>query len=348
MRALSRVVSSSVRVSAASMAIRSASAAPYLPLLRRSAPFSTAKDTSSASTPEVAASESSKLAREDDDDDLDSGDHHDGEDDSFTYDFDANPVKVAVVLAGSGVYDGSEITEATSALIHFSANGCATSCFAPDKPQAHVVNHLTGEVVPGETRNTLVEAARIARGAVAPLTQLKAKDFDALFFPGGFGVAKNLSTFANDGDKLTIDSEVARAVNEFLAAKKPMGLVCISPVIAAKLVPGVTVTVGGETESPEWPNAGAVGAIKALGATHVPTTIEEAYVDVTTNVVTAPAYMSGTAQPHQVFDNIGHVVDAVLALAKDQITAKAEAAATAAEEVAAAAPAAAETVKASA
>jgi len=273
--------------------------------------------------------------------------------DGFSYDFEANPVRVAVVLSGCGVYDGSEVTEAASALIHLSANGCATSCFAPDKPQMHVVNHLTGAVVEGETRNVLAESARIARGAVAPLSKLNAADFDALFFPGGFGAAKNLSTFATGGaEKLDIDADVTRAVNAFVAAKKPLGLVCIAPVIAAKLIPGVTVTLGGETESPEWPFASAAAAVKKLGATHVETSIEEAYVDAATNVVTGPAYMSGVAAPHSVFDSVGRVIDAVITIAKDQIeeaaaaayASKTETAAPAAAEPAAAPAASAEKV----
>lgn len=51
--------------------------------------------------------------------------------------------KVAVVLSGSGVLDGTEIHEAVSVLVHLSRAGVETRMFAPDKEQADVVNHIT-------------------------------------------------------------------------------------------------------------------------------------------------------------------------------------------------------------
>ncbi len=151
--------------------------------------------------------------------------------------------KVGVVLAGCGVYDGTEIHEAVLTLLALDQRGATAVMAAPDKEQAHVINHRTGEVDP-TPRNVLVEAARIARGKVRPLAELHAADIDALIFPGGFGAAKNLGSFAFDGAAMTVDPDVARLVAEVRAAKKPIGFLCIAPTLAAKLIPGVKVTLG--------------------------------------------------------------------------------------------------------
>src|SRR5579862_9497660 len=129
---------------------------------------------------------------------------------------------IAVVLCGCGRADGSEIHEAVSCLIHLSRLGATYSCFAPDAPQAGVINHLTGKPSPGEKRNQLVESARIARGRIAPLSTLNPADFDAAVFPGGFGAAKNLCTFAKDGERCTVIPDVERIVKSFHAAAKPI------------------------------------------------------------------------------------------------------------------------------
>jgi enhancing lycopene biosynthesis protein 2 len=134
--------------------------------------------------------------------------------------------------------------------------------FAPDIPQMHVINHLTGQPVEGESRNVLVESARIARGAISPLSQLQVDQFSALVFPGGFGAAKNLSSFAVAGEAMEVTSEVAGVLQQFRAAQKPIGLCCISPVLAARLLPGVEVTVGND-EDP------AASAIRSWGGTHI-------------------------------------------------------------------------------
>lgn len=112
--------------------------------------------------------------------------------------------KIGVVLGGCGVYDGSEIHEAVITLLAIARNGAQAVCFAPDKPQRDVINHLTGEAMP-EQRNVLVEAARIARGDILPLAQARAETLDALIVPGGFGAAKNLSSFAAEGSECQVD-----------------------------------------------------------------------------------------------------------------------------------------------
>lgn len=220
-------------------------------------------------------------------------------------------VKVAVVLSGCGFLDGAEITEAVSVLVHLSRRGAAVSCFAPDKPQLHVVDHATGEESAGESRNVLAESARIARGDIKPIDQLREADFDAVIFPGGFGAAKNLSDFASAGDACAVDPDVERVIKEFHAAGKPVGLCCIAPVLAARVLgtraggPGVKVTIGDDP--------GVAGAVESMGSTHENKPVTEASVDDAQRVVTAPAYMYPSPGAHEVFDGIGEMVEQTLA-----------------------------------
>merc|ERR1739848_435383 len=159
--------------------------------------------------------------------------------------------RVAVILAGSGVYDGSEVHEASAALVALSRNSAQVSMFAPDKEQLHAIDHTKG--APHETnRNVLQESARIARGAVKPLDQLNVAEFDALIVPGGFGAAKNLSDWALKGPDYTVDPTVESILKGFHAAKKPMGLCCIAPHLAAKTIPGCSLTVGSATSQVIW------------------------------------------------------------------------------------------------
>ncbi|CAD7963063.1 unnamed protein product [Amoebophrya sp. A120] len=219
--------------------------------------------------------------------------------------------KVAVVLAGCGVYDGSEIHEAVFTLNTLSKKKVAYQCFAPNIPQMHVIDHTKGEPMEKETRNVLVESARIARGKIQDLKDLKAADYDGLIFPGGFGAAKNLCDLAVKGPEVTLEKEVERVVKDFHSIGKPMGFCCIAPGIAAKALgesAGVEVTVGSETESPDWPYAGTVGAIKAVGATHVEKPLSDAHVDTKNKVVTSPAYMCEGAPIHEIEESVAAMV----------------------------------------
>lgn len=219
--------------------------------------------------------------------------------------------RIAVVLAGSGRSDGSEIHESVSVLVHLSRKGWTYRCFAPDAPQAEVVNHAADQVEPGATRNMLVESARISRSDITPLDRLDVAAFDALVMPGGFGAAKNLCDFASKGPECTVRADVTRVVKGFHAAGKPIGLCCIAPVIAARVLgtaaggPGCTVTLGGES--------GAAAAARAMGARHEERGVTQACVDRVNRLVTTPAYMHD-ARPHEVFDGIGAMVDQVGAL----------------------------------
>ena len=192
--------------------------------------------------------------------------------------------KIGVVLSGCGVFDGTEIHEAVLTLLSIQQNGAEAVLAAPDRDQAHVLNHITGEVM-DETRNVLVESARIARRKISSLADVAASQLDALVFPGGFGGAKNLCTFAFDGADMTVDPEVERLVGEMRAAGKPLGFICITPALAAKLIPGATLTFG--------ENCDAAGAIQAMGATHVETDVGSITIDDAHNVISTGAYMMG-------------------------------------------------------
>lgn len=190
--------------------------------------------------------------------------------------------KFAVVLSGSGVFDGAEIHEATLTLYAIVKNGGTYEIFAPDIPQHHVVNHITGEEM-NETRNVLIEAARIARGKIKPLSKFNEKDFDAIIFPGGFGAAKNLSSFAFDGVNCSVNKDVENSIKQMADAKKPIGALCISPVILAKILGDVVLTIGQD--------AGTAEAVANMGATHRKTNHGEVVVDSRHKVVTTPCYM---------------------------------------------------------
>lgn len=224
--------------------------------------------------------------------------------------------RVAVVLCGCGRADGSEIHESVSVLIALAQHGAAYRCFAPDRDQAEVVNHLTGEVVPNERRNCLVEAARIARGAISPLSQLRESEFDAVIFPGGFGAAKNLCTFAKQGAQMSVSDDVAAVIRGFHNAGKSVGLVCIAPVMGAKVLgthnggPGCEVTIG--IEQGPGGKGDVSAAIESWGSVSVPKPVEQAHIDTKRKIYSAPAYMDDGATPAQVFAGISAMVKAML------------------------------------
>jgi len=190
--------------------------------------------------------------------------------------------KFAVVLSGCGVYDGAEIHEATLTMLAIMRQGGSYQCFAPDIPQYHVINHLNGEEME-ESRNVLIESARIARGNIKVLSKFNGKDFDALIFPGGFGAAKNLSTVAFEGANASVNPEVEHAVKQMIALKKPIGALCISPAFIAKILKDVNVTIGSDK--------GTVKAIEGMGATHIETNHGDVVFDEDKLVFTTPCYM---------------------------------------------------------
>ncbi|RVE58291.1 hypothetical protein OJAV_G00207910 [Oryzias javanicus] len=221
--------------------------------------------------------------------------------------------RVAVVLAGCGVYDGSEIHEASAVLVHLSRGGATVQMFAPNIEQMHVINHLKGEPAE-EKRNVLVESARLARGNVQDLSKLSVKDHDAVIFPGGFGAAKNLCTWAVQGKDCSVNDEVKAALQAFHGEGKPIGLCCISPVLAAKVFPGCEVTVGVEKDERYPDTSDTAAAINQLGCKHVSKSVTESHVDGKNKLVTTCAFMCN-APIHEIFDGIGSMVQGVLKLA---------------------------------
>ncbi|XP_041662791.1 glutamine amidotransferase-like class 1 domain-containing protein 3A, mitochondrial [Cheilinus undulatus] len=221
--------------------------------------------------------------------------------------------RVAVVLAGCGVYDGSEIHEASAVLVHLSRGGATVNMFAPNMDQMHVINHLKGEPAE-EKRNVLVESARLARGNIQDLSKLSVTDHDAIIFPGGFGAAKNLCTWAVQGKDCSVNDEVKATLQAFHGAGKPIGLCCISPVLAAKVFPGCEVTVGIEKDDKYPDTAGTAEAINQLGCKHVSKSVTESHVDGKNKLVTTSAFMCN-APIHEIFDGIGAMVKDVLKLA---------------------------------
>ena len=213
--------------------------------------------------------------------------------------------KIAVILSGCGVYDGAEIHESVITLLRLDQRGAQVECFAPNIPQLHVINHLTGEEMP-ESRNVLVESARIARGAVKDISEANAADFDALIVPGGFGAAKNLSNFAVEGAGCSVNPQVLELAEAFAEAGKPIGLICISPALAAKIYgPGVTCTIGNDADT--------AAALDKMGATHHECAVDDIVEDKARKLVTTPAYMLGK-NISEVASGINKLVDRVLEL----------------------------------
>ena len=212
--------------------------------------------------------------------------------------------KFAVILAGCGRKDGSEINEAITLLLSIEQHHCEYQCFAPDRPQTEVIDHLTDKKVANAKRNILTEAARLARSNVRPIEEFKAEDYDALLFSGGYGVAKNLCDYAYKGADMEVQPDVARAILEMHAAKKPIGGMCIAPVMFAKLIPEVCVTLGNDGK-PDADN------IYKMGASHVQTENGDVCADNAELVFTTPAYMLD-ATLKDVYDGAFNLIEAIV------------------------------------
>lgn len=217
-------------------------------------------------------------------------------------------MKAAVVLSGCGVYDGAEIHEAVMTLYAIDKNGGSYQIFAPNVAQHHVINHLTGEEMK-ESRNVLTEAARIARGKIKALTEYRTEEFDVLIFPGGFGVAKNLCTYAFDGPDCKVDRIVEKAIRDTHRAGKPIGALCISPVLIARILGDVTVTIGNEPAT--------AADISRLGARHENRHHGEVTTDRNNLIVTSPCYMLN-ATVSQIAEDADAVIKALFELAGKQ------------------------------
>lgn len=196
------------------------------------------------------------------------------------------PKKVGVLLSGCGVFDGSEIHEAVLTLLYLDQADAQVMCMAPNMDQLHVLDH-TSQSEMDQNRNVLVESARIARGDIVDLEKVTAEQMDALIIPGGFGAAKNLCNFAIKGPEAQVHPQVQRILDEMVAAKKPIGALCIAPATVAKALSShkPEVTIGTDM--------GTAAAIETMGAKHMTCQVDEIHVDSTTKIVTTPAYMLG-------------------------------------------------------
>jgi enhancing lycopene biosynthesis protein 2 len=210
--------------------------------------------------------------------------------------------RIAVILSGCGHQDGAEIHEATFTLWAIHKHGAEYQCFAPDIMQHHVLNHLNGQEME-EQRNVLVEAARIARGQVKDLAEFDANIVDALVIPGGVGVAKNLCSYAVDGPQCTVNKDVEQAVKAMHQAGKPIGALCIAPVLLARVLGDITLTIGQDEET--------AAKIQEMGAAHAHTGIGEIAVDQQNKIVSTPCYMLDS-RVDQIADGAEALVQAVL------------------------------------
>jgi enhancing lycopene biosynthesis protein 2 len=204
--------------------------------------------------------------------------------------------KIAVILTGAGHRDGAEITEAVSALIALSEMGASFQCFAPD-----VLNE-SGD-------NVLQMSQRIARGQAKPLSALRVEEFDGLVFPGGLGVAKVLSDFSTKGDRATVLPDIERLIKRFNSDSKPIGFICIAPVLAALVLgkSGVEITTG-------EPSAVSSQLIN-LGAKHTQCPATDYISDRDQKVLSTPAYMYDKADPFEVFTGIRKMIRELVEMA---------------------------------
>ena len=191
---------------------------------------------------------------------------------------------MAVVLSGCGVFDGSEVYEAVITLLCLDKLNLKVQCFAPDIQQMHVVDHLNGNINENDTRNVLVESARLVRGDIKNLAEAREEDFDAVLIPGGFGAAKNLSNFSTEGPNLLLNEDLKYFVQAMHRAKKPVGAMCIAPAMVGILFgKGAVFTIGNDKSTAE--------SIEKTGAIHKICGVDEICIDEDNILITTPAYM---------------------------------------------------------
>lgn len=210
--------------------------------------------------------------------------------------------KFAVILCGCGSMDGSEVHESVMTLLAIDRNECEYSIFAPNENQYHVVDHVTGQAN-DEKRNMMVEAARIARGQIQPLEACHVEDFDALVFPGGFGAAKNLFTYALDGKACSVREDIAALIHSFHNQHKPIGALCIAPVMLAKVLGDITITVGNDEDT--------INNVLSFGSKHINTLQTGVIADKQNMIFTTPCYML-PARISDIADCAENLIEAIL------------------------------------
>lgn len=219
-------------------------------------------------------------------------------------------MKIAVILSGCGLFDGSEIHEAVCTLLNIDKQGVQYQCFAPNISQNKVVNHFTHQIDDGAGRNVLVEAARIARGNIKDLRDFNTIDFDGVIFPGGSGAITNLSNFAELGPDCDVHPEVARVITDCFESRMPIGAICIAPALIACVLGsnGITVTIGNDAK--------VAAAVEQTGAKHQNCAADEIVVDRNNLIVTTPAYMLAKSV-REVDLGIGRLVSEVIRLGSE-------------------------------
>jgi enhancing lycopene biosynthesis protein 2 len=226
--------------------------------------------------------------------------------------------RVGVILSGCGHRDGSEIHEAVLTMLSLDRAGAEIICAAPDVEQARLFDHVSGERRDGNTnRRVLVESARIARFGVRPLSALDVRDVDALIFPGGEGVGQNLSNWFEKGEVCEVNADVARLLRGCLPAHKPMGFICLAPLLAARVlgpVAGVRITLGPRGSVPARHAA-------VMGADVRPCIVNELVIDQKNKVVSTPAFMYDDARLRDVAGGIDKLVRTVMSFARDRVPA---------------------------
>ena len=203
-------------------------------------------------------------------------------------------MKIGVLLSGCGVYDGAEIQESILTLLSIEEIGATAVCISVDKPQHHVINHLTGEEM-NESRNMLIESARIARGNVSSILDINPADIDALVIPGGFGSAKNFTDWAFNGPDGNILPEVKLLLVNLINIGKPIAALCVSPVVLSKAIEGANLsakmTIGTDAEKSDYDIKGFSSGLEKVGTTTEMKSVREILIDTENKIVTAPCYM---------------------------------------------------------
>jgi len=215
---------------------------------------------------------------------------------------------IGIVLSGCGVKDGSEIHESVLTILYLEQQGAQIMYMAPDMEQCQVINHLTGQKTE-ETRNVLVESARIARGNIQNIRKIKASEIDGLILPGGFGAVCNLSDFSTSGKDARVNPDVKKLINEMISLKKPVGALCIAPatLVAAISTVKPSITIGNDIT--------VAKTLEEMGGIHHKCAVNEICVDESNKVVTTPAYMLGPGVK-DIAVGIEKLVKKVLSLAK--------------------------------
>jgi enhancing lycopene biosynthesis protein 2 len=222
-------------------------------------------------------------------------------------------MKIGVLLSGCGVYDGAEIQESVLTLLAISEAGHEAVCISINDNQHHVINHLTGEEMP-ETRNMLIESARIARGSVAEISKISPADIDALVIPGGFGSAKNFTTWAFNGPEGEIRADVKLLIVNLINVGKPIVALCVSPIVLAKALEGSTIelnlTMGSTKSASPYSISDFMESINVTGASTIERELTEILIDTKNKVISAPCYMM-EATILEIRQNIKQAIDAL-------------------------------------